>query len=85
LDHALDDIAVIGNDLEPAARALVPEIGDVLAVLRGEESVRYAALSGSGATCFALLEDWEQAESLAEKLAADWPAWWVCETILGGA
>jgi 4-diphosphocytidyl-2-C-methyl-D-erythritol kinase len=71
--------------LEPAARALVPEIGDVLAVLRGEESVRYAALSGSGATCFALLEDWEQAESLAEKLAADWPAWWVCETILGGA
>jgi 4-diphosphocytidyl-2-C-methyl-D-erythritol kinase len=85
LDHALDDIAVIGNDLERAARALAPEIGDVLAALRAEDSVRYAALSGSGATCFALLEDWEQAEALAEKLAAEWPAWWVCETVLGGA
>lgn len=84
-DHALDDIAQSGNDLEAPARELAPEIGDVLAALREDESVRYAALSGSGATCFALLEDWEAAESLAERLMARQPAWWVCETMLGGA
>lgn len=85
MESALDDIAAIGNDLEQAAQVLAPEIGEVLAALRIEESVRYAALSGSGATCFALLDEWEQAEVLAEKLAAERPGWWVCETVLGGA
>src|SRR3546814_7791989 len=45
------------NDLQPPAITLLPEIGDVLAVLDGLDGVRLARMSGSGATCFALLKD----------------------------
>src|SRR3546814_6985616 len=54
----LDQIVYEGrNDLQPPAITLLPEIGDVLAVLVGLDGVRLARMSGSGATCFALLKD----------------------------
>ena len=82
---ALHHIGVIGNDLEPAAVALAPVIADVLGALRADKTVLYAGLSGSGATCFALLGDLNAAQALREKLSARHEAWWVCATRLGGA
>jgi 4-diphosphocytidyl-2-C-methyl-D-erythritol kinase len=34
-------------------------------------------MSGSGATCFALCRDADQATRLADRLTGDQPAWWV--------
>ena len=82
---ALHHIGVIGNDLVPAAVALAPVIADVLGALRADKTVLYAGLSGSGATCFALLGDLNAAQALREKLSARHEAWWVCATRLGGA
>lgn len=82
-DEAIADMRLLGNDLEPAARALMPEIGDLLMDLAGSEHVRYAALSGSGATVFAITHDWDAAESLADAMVASYPSWWVCEATLG--
>lgn len=45
------------NDLEAPARALVPEIGEVLDWLGAQAGAQYPRMSGSGATCFALFED----------------------------
>ena len=42
-----------GNDLQTAAQALQPVIADCLAALAGPQTL-YAAMSGSGASCFAL-------------------------------
>src|SRR3546814_12180447 len=54
----LDQIVSEGrNDLQPQAITLLPEIGDVLAVLDSLDGVRLARMSGSGASCFALLKD----------------------------
>lgn len=62
-----------GNDLTDGAVALRPEIAQVLAFLQASEGVMHAAMSGSGATCFALYES----SSLAERAAASVPArWW---------
>jgi 4-diphosphocytidyl-2-C-methyl-D-erythritol kinase len=62
-----------GNDLTDAAIALRPAIADVLAFLKQSRHARYAAMSGSGATCFALYET----PSAAEQAARDVPvAWW---------
>lgn len=72
------------NDLEPPARALVPEVGDVLETLRGEPETLLARLSGSGATCFALCAGDMEAETLAERLSALRPDWWVRRCRLGG-
>ena len=71
------------NDLEPAARGVAPEIADVLRRLREDGDVRLARLSGSGATCFALCATSADAVSVARRLRADQPAWWVRPCILG--
>ena len=61
------------NDLEPAARALVPAIAWVLDWLGAQDGVTTARMSGSGATCFALFDD-EVARDRAA--AAVPPEWW---------
>jgi 4-diphosphocytidyl-2-C-methyl-D-erythritol kinase len=73
LDDFARMLAVHGNDLEAPAIALRPIIADVLAALRVGAGVRYAAMSGSGATCFALYDDVARARFAASILPA---AWW---------
>lgn len=65
-------LAAHGNDLEAPAIALRPAIADVLAALRAGMDARYAAMSGSGATCFALYDDVAKARAAASCLPAGW-------------
>lgn len=67
------------NDLEIPARALVPEIGAVLAALAG---ARIARMSGSGATCFGLYYSEVARDAAAARIAAVRPEWWLCRTAL---
>lgn len=67
------DLAARGNDLTVAAISLQPAIADMLEVLRRGDGARYAAMSGSGATCFALYDTVESAREAAAHLPA---AWW---------
>ena len=67
------------NDLEAPAKALVPQIGDVLDWLSARESANFVRMSGSGATCFALFES-EVARD--EAAAACPPNWWHLATFL---
>jgi 4-diphosphocytidyl-2-C-methyl-D-erythritol kinase len=72
------------NDLQSPAASLAPEIGDVLATLVDEREALISRMSGSGATCFALCAGDLEAESLAERLEALRPGWWVKRCRLGG-
>ena len=65
-------LAARGNDLTDAAISLRPAIADVLGALGRSDGVRYAAMSGSGATCFALYDTVEAAGRAAEHLPNDW-------------
>lgn len=60
------------NDLEPPARALVPEIAQILARLAAEPGVRLVRMSGSGATCFALFADEGTRDAAATGLPTEW-------------
>jgi 4-diphosphocytidyl-2-C-methyl-D-erythritol kinase len=87
LTHAWTDLrgfaaalAERGNDLTPLAVALRPVIADVLAALRSTDAM-HVAMSGSGATCFALFETRGQAERAAASLPA---AWWRHAGVLAG-
>lgn len=71
------------NDLEGPASAIVPEIGEVLAALRGEARCRFAHLSGAGPTCFGVFETWRAADAAASRLSQAHPAWWVQPVVLG--
>lgn len=70
------------NDLEPAALAIAPQIGDVLAALSAARNVRLARMSGSGATCFALFEREADRDAASAAIAAHHPGWWRCATRL---
>jgi 4-diphosphocytidyl-2-C-methyl-D-erythritol kinase len=74
------------NDLEAAARGLVPEVADVLAALAGEPACRAARMSGSGGTCFGLFTEEAAAGDAAGRLASRNPSWWVeAAPVLTGA
>jgi len=77
-------LAGLGNDLETPAIAVAPQVGTVLATLREEPEVLLARVSGSGGTCFALCADDFAAETLAERIEAMAPHWWVRRCRLGG-
>ena len=77
-------LSLMANDLEPAAISVEPGIGAVLDTLRGEPEVLLARVSGSGGTCFAICEDDFAVETLAERLEAMVPHWWIRRCRLGG-
>ena len=64
------------NDLEPPALALAPGIGACLDALQ-HENVALARMSGSGATCFGLLETAAEADRAAARIQDANPNWWV--------
>jgi 4-diphosphocytidyl-2-C-methyl-D-erythritol kinase len=70
------------NDLTPPAVALFPAIGDVIVALQKQRCLRFARLSGSGATCFGVFENAETARVAAEKILASQPHWWVLKVTL---
>ena len=72
------------NDLEAPAIALVPAVGEVLAVLRAAPEALAARMSGSGSACFAVCPDRDSADTLARRLAQDHPTWWVRACRVGG-
>jgi 4-diphosphocytidyl-2-C-methyl-D-erythritol kinase len=72
------------NDLELAAIETAPEVGAVLATLEAEPETLLARVSGSGGTCFALCAGDIEAETLAERIEAMEPRWWVRRCRLGG-
>ena len=56
----------------------------MLETLADEPEALLARVSGSGGTCFALCASDIEAESLAERLEAMAPHWWVKRCRLGG-
>jgi 4-diphosphocytidyl-2-C-methyl-D-erythritol kinase len=82
---ALADIARRGNTLETPAATLMPELTDLLGALRNDPRSLYAALSGSGATCFALANSAAEAGAMAADFTARNSAWWVRATTLARA
>jgi 4-diphosphocytidyl-2-C-methyl-D-erythritol kinase len=71
------------NDLTMPALILAPVIGKVLAALRARPGVRYARMSGSGATCFGIFASPDAAEAAAHQIRQAHRDWWVVPTIIG--
>jgi 4-diphosphocytidyl-2-C-methyl-D-erythritol kinase len=82
-DALLRLLATQANDLEVPAITLAPVIADVLAALRALAGCSLARMSGSGATCFALLASAAAAQEAAKVLHGKYPQWWVQACVLG--
>ncbi|WP_294391205.1 4-(cytidine 5'-diphospho)-2-C-methyl-D-erythritol kinase [uncultured Sphingomonas sp.] len=70
------------NDLEAPALRLCPDVGAVLARLAALAGVRLTRMSGSGATCFTLLEDDAARDDAAAAVTDAYPGWWILPTRL---
>ena len=68
----VSSLAERGNDLTDAAISLQPAIAEVLDYLRRTGEARYAAMSGSGATCFALFDTIAAARRAAASVPRPW-------------
>ncbi len=72
------------NDLEDAAKSLVPDIAQVLTALRHSGGCLLARMSGSGSSCFGLYSEHGSAEAAAAQIAVAHPGWWVRHARLVG-
>ncbi len=72
-----------GNDLIPAAAAIVPAIADVQAVMALLPGCMAVCLSGAGPTYFGVFSGAEAAALAAAALRQSHPGWWVLPAILG--
>jgi len=69
------------NDMEAAAIAIAPVVGEALAALEAS-GAQLARMSGSGATCFGLYRDRATSAAAARALAEKQPGWWIKATAL---
>lgn len=71
------------NDLQLPAIAYAPVIAEVLGVLEHLKGCDIVRMSGSGATCFALFQNFNDASAAYDKIRFEYPEWWCVQTIVG--
>jgi 4-diphosphocytidyl-2-C-methyl-D-erythritol kinase len=76
-DAFIDFINAQENDLTPSAMEIVPDIRQVIDVLRDTKGCRVARMTGSGASVFGLFPNRMDAQQAAERITLDYPRWWV--------
>ena len=69
------------NDMEEAAIALQPAIGDVKKAIASLPSCRLTRMSGSGATVFGLFPSCRATAAAARLLKREHPEWWIKPTL----
>lgn len=83
--HLASITRTFGNDLTAPAIHCAPAINGCLQALERTDGARAHAMSGSGATCFALFETKMAARKAAKTLANAHPDWWVRQARLKGS
>jgi len=72
------------NDLQPPAIVHCQQVEECLNALSNCNGTLTARMSGSGATCFGLFENDEDAKKAADTLRSENPNWWIVATKLAG-
>ena len=75
-------VAAQSNDLDPAARLVMPDAAEAEGVLI-DSGCRLARMSGAGPSWFGLFETRDQADVAAGKISHAYPDWWVRSVTLG--
>ncbi|MFV9875726.1 MAG: 4-(cytidine 5'-diphospho)-2-C-methyl-D-erythritol kinase [Rickettsiales endosymbiont of Dermacentor nuttalli] len=70
------------NDLANAAIRLVPEIMDIINILKSQNKCILSRMSGSGATCFGLFSDIIAAKQALTNIRKHHTSWWSEMTLL---
>jgi 4-diphosphocytidyl-2-C-methyl-D-erythritol kinase len=75
-------LAAQRNDLQNPAQDIAPDISEAIAALQALPDVSFAGMSGSGATCYALVKDMATARQVARRMQVAHMNWWVAPAAL---
>ena len=67
----------VGNDLTETASSIYPEIKQCLSIMKAQYGVQDVQMNGSGSSCFAIFDDFEEAEMAQKIILNQKPTWWV--------
>jgi 4-diphosphocytidyl-2-C-methyl-D-erythritol kinase len=81
-DANMQALLLARNDLESPAIAAIPQIAEILNVLREHNPDGLNRMSGSGATCFAIFSRDDACDSAARAIASANPQYWVMQSHL---
>lgn len=70
------------NDLLPPARRVAPDIDLALQKLKAMPAVKAVGMSGSGATCFGLVQNMADARQVARAIQVSEMSWWVAPAMV---
>ena len=84
-DKLLEFLLDLRNDLTDTAIELIPEIEDILALLKNQNGAIISRMSGSGPTCFAIFDSQQSAKEAQTKIEQQYPNYWVKYTSIFGA
>ena len=73
------------NDLQSSAVSMFPVIGALINALYEYSTVHFAAMSGSGATCFAITHTQGASEMIVRELSERFPRFWAQSVRFGQA
>lgn len=76
LEQLIDVLRPTTNDLQAAARTLLPAIGDALDALGATRECLLVRMTGSGSACFGICATEAQAHAAAATVRAAHPTWW---------
>lgn len=82
LDTLVDFVTAQRNDLQDAAIAQQPIIANVINTISATPGCLFARMSGSGATCFGIYAEAQDALKAGNKIRSNCPDWWVAEGAL---
>lgn len=77
LTDLVDFLHSCDNDLTDTALDNVPEIKKVLYELEQNDSSMISRMCGSGASCYALFDNFAQARECAKNISNRYPSWWI--------
>ena len=83
-NQLVEHIGLRSNDLMAPAIQIASIIEVVLEGLSGQDGILLSRMSGSGATCFGLFDNHQNAHQAARSLKSLYPGWWVERTELFG-
>ncbi len=82
-ENLIDFLLSVDNVLTDAAKALMPEISDILEELALQDNCALSRMSGSGPTCFGVFEEQNKALAALNNIKVSFPDYWIRHTKIG--
>ena len=76
VEHIIEFLKPLNNDLSITAIKIMPEIEEILSLLKSQDNCKISRMSGSGPTCFGIFTNKDHAEAAFKNISIIKPEYW---------